>query len=51
MLKLTSHSSAARAAMQRAPLIFINGRFLTQRTTGVQRYALETLRALDALMD
>jgi glycosyltransferase involved in cell wall biosynthesis len=27
--------------------VFINGRFLTQRITGVQRYALEALRALD----
>jgi glycosyltransferase involved in cell wall biosynthesis len=30
--------------------IFINGRFLTQRTTGVQRYALETLLAMDDLL-
>jgi glycosyltransferase involved in cell wall biosynthesis len=29
--------------------IFINGRFLTQPLTGVQRYARELLRALDAL--
>jgi len=29
----------------------INGRFLTQRTTGVQRYAHELLRALDAILD
>ncbi|MBK0391673.1 glycosyltransferase family 4 protein [Ramlibacter algicola] len=28
--------------------IAINGRFLTQRTTGVQRYAREIVRALDA---
>jgi glycosyltransferase involved in cell wall biosynthesis len=27
--------------------IYINGRFLTQRVTGVQRYALETLKAMD----
>ena len=27
--------------------LFINGRFLTQRTTGVQRFATEILRALD----
>lgn len=27
--------------------IYINGRFLTQTTTGVQRYALELIRALD----
>lgn len=30
--------------------VFINGRFLTQRLTGVQRYAHETLHALDALL-
>jgi hypothetical protein len=28
--------------------IAINGRFLTQRTTGVQRYAREVVHALDA---
>lgn len=32
-------------------LIFVNGRFLAQRVTGVQRYALETLIALDELLD
>lgn len=32
-------------------LIYINGRFLSQTITGVQRYALETVRALDSLMD
>ncbi|MGQ3058006.1 MAG: glycosyltransferase family 4 protein [Nevskia sp.] len=30
--------------------IAINGRFLTQRLTGVQRHAIETVRALDALL-
>jgi glycosyltransferase involved in cell wall biosynthesis len=30
--------------------VFINGRFLTQRITGVQRYALEALMALDRRM-
>lgn len=30
--------------------IAINGRFLTQRITGVQRHAIETVRALDALL-
>jgi glycosyltransferase involved in cell wall biosynthesis len=29
----------------------INGRFLTQRTTGVQRYARELVGALDAILD
>jgi len=30
--------------------VLINGRFLGQRLTGVQRYAAETLRALDGLL-
>lgn len=30
--------------------IFINGRFLTQNTTGVQRYACEVVKAIDALL-
>lgn len=30
--------------------IFINGRFLTQATTGVQRYAVELTQALDGLL-
>jgi len=32
------------------PKIYINGRFLTQKVTGVQRYAREVLRALDELV-
>lgn len=32
------------------PTIHINGRFLTQRVTGVQRYAREVLAALDELV-
>jgi glycosyltransferase involved in cell wall biosynthesis len=31
--------------------IVINGRFLTQKTTGVQRYARELVQALDAILD
>jgi glycosyltransferase involved in cell wall biosynthesis len=31
--------------------ILINGRFLTQQTTGVQRYARELVRALDAVLE
>lgn len=31
--------------------VFINGRFLVQRTTGVQRYAIELVKTLDALID
>jgi glycosyltransferase involved in cell wall biosynthesis len=33
------------------PRIAINGRFLTQRTSGVQRFASETIKAIDALLD
>lgn len=32
------------------PRVDINGRFLSQRVTGVQRYARETLRCLDELL-
>ena len=32
-------------------LIYINGRFLTQPVTGVQRYALELIRHMDQLLD
>lgn len=32
------------------PALHINGRFVTQRQTGVQRFALETVRAIDALL-
>ena len=31
--------------------IFVNGRFLTQPVTGVQRYAIEVLKALDGLIE
>jgi glycosyltransferase involved in cell wall biosynthesis len=31
--------------------IVINGRFLTQTTAGVQRFAVETVRAMDAVLD
>lgn len=33
------------------PDIAINGRFLTQMMTGVQRFAIETVHAIDALLD
>ena len=32
-------------------MLSINGRFLTQRITGVQRYAHEMLHALDGLLE
>lgn len=32
-------------------MIVINGRFLTQKVTGVQRYARELIRALDEIVD
>lgn len=34
-----------------ANFIAINGRFLSQPVTGVQRYAIELVKALDALLD
>jgi len=34
-----------------APNLLINGRFLGRRATGVDRFALETLRALDQLIE
>jgi glycosyltransferase involved in cell wall biosynthesis len=33
------------------PRIAINGRFLTQRASGVQRFAMETISAIDTLLD
>lgn len=36
---------------QMVDTLFINGRFLTQDITGVQRYALEMLSVLDQLLD
>jgi len=37
--------------MSTAPEIVINGRFLTQLTAGVQRFAIETVAAMDKLLD
>lgn len=31
--------------------LYINGRFLTQRVTGVQRYAIEVVKCLDEILD
>jgi glycosyltransferase involved in cell wall biosynthesis len=46
-------SSAPRKPQARAgaPRIAINGRFLTQKILGVQRFAIETVEAIDALLD
>ena len=33
------------------PRIAINGRFLTQRVSGVQRFAMEAIKAINALLD
>ena len=41
----------ALAVSGAAPRIVINGRFLTQKTSGVQRFAIETAHAIDALLD
>lgn len=37
--------------MSALPRIAINGRFLTQRSSGVQRFAAETIKAIDAQID
>lgn len=56
MTQTTTHPSAAlmpaRAATRAASLkISINGRFLTQRPSGVQRFATEVIKAIDDLLD
>ena len=42
--------SASRPTPGARASVYINGRFLTQRVTGVQRYAREVLLALDELL-
>jgi hypothetical protein len=42
-------ANRSRARGARA-VVYVNGRFLTQRVTGVQRYAREILSELDALL-
>jgi glycosyltransferase involved in cell wall biosynthesis len=46
-------AEAARATRMRgeAPRVTINGRFLTQNFSGVQRFATETVKAIDRLLD
>ena len=47
-----SNAIPARAAARTKPLkIAINGRFLTQKPSGVQRFATEVIKAIDALLD
>ena len=44
--------ASPRTALPTAlPRIAINGRFLTQRASGVQRFAAEAIKAIDALLD
>lgn len=47
-MNISALSSVDSPKRLTAPVLYINGRFLTQRQTGVQRFALETLTALDA---
>lgn len=50
--KLTERSQDSRVAAASSGLrIAINGRFLTQKTVGVQRFASETVKAIDALIE
>jgi glycosyltransferase involved in cell wall biosynthesis len=50
---LVSSKAAAPHSLVSAlpPRIAINGRFLTQNFSGVQRFASETIKAIDALLD
>ena len=50
-LKLAQATLAAAARSGGMPKIAINGRFLTQRPSGVQRFAAETIKAIDILLD
>ncbi|HYE50381.1 MAG TPA: glycosyltransferase family 1 protein [Azospirillaceae bacterium] len=47
-LTLVAHNGRTRAAARTLPPLVVNGRFLAQRLTGVQRYARELVTALDA---
>ena len=57
MNALAKHPPRAEAAVSLGdvpgalPRIAINGRFLTQNFSGVQRFASETIKAIDALLD
>jgi glycosyltransferase involved in cell wall biosynthesis len=46
-----AQSPARQQAAGQTPRIAINGRFLTQNTLGVQRFAIESVQAIDALLD
>lgn len=46
----TSHPVVSQGRARRRRRVVLNGRFLAQVATGVQRYAAETLRALDAVL-
>ena len=46
-----SGKAAAPATLAGRHRIAINGRFLTQRTSGVQRFASEAIKAIDVLLD
>jgi glycosyltransferase involved in cell wall biosynthesis len=50
-LKLAQATLAAAARNGGMPRIAINGRFLTQRLSGVQRFATEVITAIDTLLD
>jgi glycosyltransferase involved in cell wall biosynthesis len=48
---LAQASPAISPIVVAPPQIAINGRFLTQKTLGVQRFGVETVQAIDALLD
>lgn len=47
---MTAQTSTNRSAARGDLKFFINGRFLSQKLTGVQRYAAEIVKAIDALL-
>jgi glycosyltransferase involved in cell wall biosynthesis len=57
MKALAQHPPCAETAVQLSdvpaepPRIVINGRFLTQNPSGVQRFAAEAIKAIDVLLD
>jgi glycosyltransferase involved in cell wall biosynthesis len=51
LANLSGEMLKAAPTHARAPQIAINGRFLTQNASGVQRFATEAIKAIDALLD
>ena len=50
-VRLTKSSKKPHAIATMPPTIAVNGRFLTQPMVGVQRFAIEVVKAIDGLID